>query len=202
MLVSEWRLLSGDTRPTRLPLCVQAAAHALRGHGLVGLYSGFGSSLLSEMLGTGLGFCAYEFGNQWWERAHGAKPTAAQKGVIGAASALVVMTATMPLELIQRRLQVRTHTLCSLCASGPCAPLPLYHASRLLPALSCLQQPGGCTPGMPCQPRTGLGALTQATSSASDPIHWPYANRRGGACPPCCVLPRRVLSLLWVRLWL
>ena len=84
----------------------QAATQSLRAHGLVGLYSGFGSSLLGEMIGTGLGFCAYELGNQWWERTHGAKPTAAQKGAIGAASAFVVMTATMPLELIQRRMQV------------------------------------------------------------------------------------------------
>ena len=86
---------------------MQAATLALRQHGLLGLYSGFGSSLLSEMIGTGLGFCAYESGNQLWECTYGAKPTAAQKGMIGAASALVVMSATMPLELIQRRLQVR-----------------------------------------------------------------------------------------------
>lgn len=86
---------------------VQAAAAALRQRGLRGLYAGFQSSLLSDMLGTGLGFMAYEAGNQRWERAHGAKPTPAQKGAIGAASALLVMSATMPLEVIQRRMQVR-----------------------------------------------------------------------------------------------
>ena len=72
----------------------------------MGLYSGFRSSLIGEMLGTGLGFMTYETGNQWWERTHGHKPTPAQKGAIGAASAMVVMTSTMPLELIQRRMQV------------------------------------------------------------------------------------------------
>jgi solute carrier family 25 (mitochondrial phosphate transporter), member 23/24/25/41 len=86
---------------------LQTASHALRSHGLIGLYSGFSTSLLGDMVGTGLGFMAYEVGNQLWERSHGHKPTAAQKGAIGACSAFVVMTCTMPLELIQRRMQVR-----------------------------------------------------------------------------------------------
>jgi hypothetical protein len=103
---------------------LQTSAAALRARGILGLYSGFQSSLLSEMAGTGLGFMAYEAGNQWWERTYGHRPTPAQKGVIGAASAFVVMTCTMPLELIQRRMQVCTCTLCQL----PC-PLNVSAAS-------------------------------------------------------------------------
>lgn len=41
---------------------VQATAQALRQYGPVGLYAGFRSSLLGDMLGTGLGFAAYETG--------------------------------------------------------------------------------------------------------------------------------------------
>jgi hypothetical protein len=91
---------------------MQTLATAIHARGILGLYSGFQSSLLSEMTGTGLGFMAYEAGNQWWERTHGHKPTPAQKGGIGAASAFVVMTCTMPLELIQRRMQVRNFAIC------------------------------------------------------------------------------------------
>jgi Mitochondrial carrier protein len=85
----------------------QASAAALRTHGVRGLYTGFTSSLLGEAIGTGLGFMAYETGNAAFFRKHGRKPSAAEKGAIGAASALVVMTATMPLECIQRRMQAR-----------------------------------------------------------------------------------------------
>jgi Mitochondrial carrier protein len=84
---------------------VQVASDALRRRGIVGLYAGFHSSMFGAMLGTGLGFCAYEASQRAFASAAERKPSALEKGVIGAASAVVVMTGTMPLELIQRRMQ-------------------------------------------------------------------------------------------------
>lgn len=94
-----------------MPGCVsgnfaQVTTQALQQYGVRGLYSGFSSSIVSEMIGTGLGFMAYELGQQAWERTHGCKPSAKEKGIVGACSAMVVMTATMPLELIMRRMQI------------------------------------------------------------------------------------------------
>ena len=87
--------------------CVQAARQAVAQHGVRGLYAGLKPSLVGDMIGTGLGFFAYEKANGTFEHVTGRRPQAIEKGFVGAASAMVVMTGTMPLELIQRRMQVR-----------------------------------------------------------------------------------------------
>lgn len=86
--------------------CVQAARQAIAQHGVRGLYAGLKPSLVGDMIGTGLGFFAYEKANGTFEHVIGRRPQAIEKGFVGAASAMVVMTGTMPLELIQRRMQV------------------------------------------------------------------------------------------------
>lgn len=115
----------------RMGICaVQAAQQAMQQHGVRGLYAGLKPSLVGDMIGTGLGFFAYEQANGIFEHVTGRRPQAIEKGFVGAASAMVVMTGTMPLELIQRRMQVGFHccqhltqSLCILSVlstKGPC----------------------------------------------------------------------------------
>ena len=85
---------------------MQVAQRTLQERGFLGLYRGYSSAIVNEALGVGLGFLAYETGNQLWEQVYGTKPSANEKGLVGAMSALMVMTATMPFELIMRRMQV------------------------------------------------------------------------------------------------
>eukprot|EP00892_Ulva_mutabilis_P000936 jgi/Ulvmu1/10843/UM007_0017.1 len=84
----------------------QAARQAIHQYGVRGLYAGLKPSLVGDMIGTGLGFFAYEKANGVFEHVTGRQPQALEKGFVGAASATIVMTGTMPLELIQRRMQV------------------------------------------------------------------------------------------------
>lgn len=68
---------------------------------------GLKCGVLCEMLSTGLGFWAYELGQAVFRELHdGTSPTPRDRGFIGGISALFVMTATMPLEVCLRRLQV------------------------------------------------------------------------------------------------
>ena len=73
---------------------------------------GLKCGVFCEMLSVGLGFWGYELGQTIFkELSDGQSPTPQQRGFIGGFSALLVMTATMPAEVVLRRLQV-----CSLSA--------------------------------------------------------------------------------------
>ena len=62
------------------------------------------------MLSVGVGFWGYELGQSIFRDLNdGQSPNPRQRGFIGGISALAIMTATMPLETILRRLQVN-HT--------------------------------------------------------------------------------------------
>lgn len=95
-------------------------------YGVRGLYAGLKPSLVGDMIGTGLGFFAYEKANGIFEHMTGRRPQTIEKGFVGAASAMVVMTGTMPLELIQRRMQVRSQDIsrpaCRLLHDPACPP--------------------------------------------------------------------------------
>lgn len=54
------------------------------------------------------GFTAYEMGTRIYRDSHGgAAPPPHLRGVIGACSAACVMTLTLPLEVVRRRLQIQ-----------------------------------------------------------------------------------------------
>ncbi|KAK9805411.1 hypothetical protein WJX73_002357 [Symbiochloris irregularis] len=77
-------------------------------HGYSGLYQGFHAGLYSSIISNGLGFSSYEIGVQKYrEWNNGRSPSPAQRGFIAGGSALVVMTAIMPMEVITRRLQIQ-----------------------------------------------------------------------------------------------
>ncbi|EFN58647.1 hypothetical protein CHLNCDRAFT_11132, partial [Chlorella variabilis] len=83
---------------------VQVARAVVASHGLPGLYRGFRASLLGDVLGNALGFTAYEVGAP---RGGGVPAPPHVRGLIGACSAACVLTLTMPLEVVRRRLQVQ-----------------------------------------------------------------------------------------------
>ena len=69
---------------------------------------GLTCGLFCEMLSVGLGFWGYELGQSVFRELNdGQSPSPQQRGFIGGISALAIMTATMPLEVVLRRLQVR-----------------------------------------------------------------------------------------------
>ncbi|KAK2078630.1 hypothetical protein QBZ16_003470 [Prototheca wickerhamii] len=93
---------------------LEAAVSVLRAQGPAGLYRGFGPTLVSDAFGSAVGFTLYEAYTRAYERATGKKAGPALRAVMGAASAATVMTFTMPLEVVRRRLQVQ--------AAGPATP--------------------------------------------------------------------------------
>jgi hypothetical protein len=102
---------------------MQGAREAWRGGGMAGLYAGYGPSVLGEVIGSALGFATMEGGCRAFERVAGRKPAPHEKALVGSLSTLSTVLITMPLEVIQRRMQVRaarTDGPASLCA--PSAP--------------------------------------------------------------------------------
>ena len=82
---------------------------------------GLKCGILCEMLNTGLGFWAYEMGQSLFRDLHeGRSPSPRERGFIGGFSAMLVMSTTLPLETVLRRLQVSP--------SSPCLMTP-YPAS-------------------------------------------------------------------------
>ena len=85
---------------------------------------------------------------------HGRKPTAVEKGLVGACSAFVVMTATMPLEMIQRRMQIAAasgnaafqyrgpaHALTQICRTEGFAAFyrgSLFAYLKVVPSIACM----------------------------------------------------------------
>ena len=83
--------------------CTSQGLHACRLLRKQGLKCG----ILCEMLNTGLGFWAYEMGQGLFRDLHeGRSPSPRERGFIGGFSAMLVMSTTMPLETVLRRLQV------------------------------------------------------------------------------------------------
>jgi solute carrier family 25 phosphate transporter 23/24/25/41 len=87
---------------------LQAAHSVVTSHGAGALYKGFRASLIGDVLGNALGFTAYEIGNRIYRDLNGGRtPPPAHRGLIGTCSAAVVLTLTLPLEVVRRRLQVQ-----------------------------------------------------------------------------------------------
>ncbi|KAL4457412.1 hypothetical protein ABPG75_012277 [Micractinium tetrahymenae] len=86
---------------------LQVAHTVVAAHGVGALYKGFRASLIGDILGNSLGFTAYEIGTRLYTSAVGSAPPPHLRGVIGACSAACVVTLTMPLEVVRRRLQVQ-----------------------------------------------------------------------------------------------
>ena len=86
---------------------------------------GLKCGVINDMISTGLGFWSYELGQTFYRNAHdGRSPGPRDRGFIGAFSALCVMTATLPLEVVLRRLQVLFPTLAKIQFSFCCAKFP------------------------------------------------------------------------------
>uniref|UniRef100_A0A061QKR9 Mitochondrial coenzyme a transporter slc25a42 n=1 Tax=Tetraselmis sp. GSL018 TaxID=582737 RepID=A0A061QKR9_9CHLO len=65
----------------------------VRSQGLPSLYKGFAATLVSDVLGSGLGFMNYEIGTKVYRELNdGRSPTAVEKGVIGALSATATLS--------------------------------------------------------------------------------------------------------------
>uniref|UniRef100_A0A1D2A5A8 Mitochondrial substrate carrier family protein B n=2 Tax=Auxenochlorella protothecoides TaxID=3075 RepID=A0A1D2A5A8_AUXPR len=85
----------------------QAGVGIARTQGLGGLYRGFGATLFSDSLGSALGFTLYEAYTRLWRKLQGSDASPQVRGLLGAASAATVMTLTMPMEVVRRRLQAQ-----------------------------------------------------------------------------------------------
>lgn len=88
---------------------LHVASTIVRSQGITAVYRGFKATLLGDMMGTSLGFAAYELANHIYKDRFNNGRTAPPgvRGVLGAMSASVVITMTMPLEVVRRRLQVQ-----------------------------------------------------------------------------------------------
>mmetsp|Transcript_9066 Transcript_9066/g.27222 ORF Transcript_9066/g.27222 Transcript_9066/m.27222 type:complete len:424 (+) Transcript_9066:234-1505(+) len=79
--------------------------------GLVsGVYGGFGPCMVNTVTTTGLGFLSYEIGCDLYRKYGMEKPrapTPGERGFIAGGGAIAVMAATMPLEVVTRRMQVQ-----------------------------------------------------------------------------------------------
>eukprot|EP00887_Chlorella_sp_A99_P002895 scaffold6.g2895.t1 len=153
----------------------QVAAAVVASQGPAGLYRGFSATLVGDMLGSALGFALYEGLCGRCEAAAGGRPPPpAARGALGAAAAAAALTATMPLEVARRRLQVQgalgrpvlyrgtLHCLASIArdegaAGFFAASLPLY--LKVAPSIGCmymlfevLMQTGGADPGRRAAP--------------------------------------------------
>ena len=63
---------------------------------------------MADIIGTGLGFTLYDSFVGWYRRVVGGrKPTPAEKGALGGASACVCLTVTQPLEVVMTRMRVQ-----------------------------------------------------------------------------------------------
>ena len=62
--------------------------------------------LLEECVTCGLGFWAYELGQSIFAETTGRNPTPGERGCIGGITAMSNMSITLPLVLVQRRMQV------------------------------------------------------------------------------------------------
>lgn len=83
---------------------------------------GLKCGVVNDMVSTGLGFWSYELGQTWYRNANdGQSPGPRERGFIGGFSALAVMTATLPLEVVLRRLQVTPTTPKSLHSRQSCS---------------------------------------------------------------------------------
>lgn len=69
---------------------------------------GFGLSCFQEVIGNGLGFLAVDMGSACYQHLLGRPPSGTERSVIAALSAMLVMTAVMPLDLVVKRIQVGT----------------------------------------------------------------------------------------------
>jgi len=86
-----------------------AAAQMFREQGGArAFYKGLGPTLVADIIGTGLGFTLYDSFVGWYRRVNGGrKPTPAEKGALGGASACVCLTVTQPLEVVMTRMRVQ-----------------------------------------------------------------------------------------------
>ena len=86
-----------------------AAAQMFREQGGArAFYKGLGPTLVADIIGTGLGFTLYDSFVGWYRRVVGGrKPTPAEKGALGGASACVCLTVTQPLEVVMTRMRVQ-----------------------------------------------------------------------------------------------
>ncbi|KAK9795508.1 hypothetical protein WJX73_001295 [Symbiochloris irregularis] len=75
--------------------------------GVRGLYKGIAPALVEECVTTGLGFWSYELGNQLFRQRFGRHPKPSERALIGGATACFVMTVTLPLLVVSRRLQLQ-----------------------------------------------------------------------------------------------
>jgi solute carrier family 25 (mitochondrial phosphate transporter), member 23/24/25/41 len=88
---------------------IHVASTVIRSQGITAVYRGFKATLIGDMMGSSLGFAAYELANHIYKDRFNNGRTAPPevRGVLGAMSASVVITMTMPLEVVRRRLQVQ-----------------------------------------------------------------------------------------------
>ena len=70
---------------------------------------GLGVGMVEEGITSGLGFMAYEIGQQVFTNITGRSPTTGERGIIGGFTACLNMGASLPLVLIQRKMQVRMY---------------------------------------------------------------------------------------------
>lgn len=70
-------------------------------------WQGLNVGLLEECITCGLGFWAYELGQSLFAQSRGRNPTPGERGCIGGCTAMTNMSVTLPLVLVQRRMQVR-----------------------------------------------------------------------------------------------
>lgn len=75
-----------------------------------GVYGGFGPCMANTVVTTGLGFLGYEVGCDLYQSFLTNRPaglTAGERGCVAGGAAIGVMAATMPLEVVTRRMQVQ-----------------------------------------------------------------------------------------------
>ena len=64
------------------------------------------SAQVSNTLANGIGFTTYEAGLHAFRSTFNSRPRAHERAVLAGGSAIVVMGATMPFEVVMRRMQV------------------------------------------------------------------------------------------------
>lgn len=79
----------------------------IKSHGVGALYKGFRATMIGDVMGNALGFTAYELANKLYKDVTGTSAPATTRGLLGAMSASVVVTITMPMEVVRRRLQLQ-----------------------------------------------------------------------------------------------
>lgn len=79
----------------------------IRQQGALALYKGLVPTLVTDIIGNGLGFTLYDTFNSQFRKRVGRKPQPAEKGLLGGLAACCCMTITMPLEVVITRMRIQ-----------------------------------------------------------------------------------------------